>query len=240
MMRLRAESEGEVGLLAGGASEEGGAAGLVVSIDVGSGAIALEVVVVGDAGRRASSGGVVGTAAAAGRVSLVGVDQAVGLAAEREAGRVEGALEIGGAVGAEILGALSDGAALVVVNAQGEIVAVNEGDVVVIIAIGSGQGPLGKGCRGDTSAGVGIAEETTIAATVGARVRSGVSGKVAVPAGPDTTSLPVVGDGEDPAGEGSGRPASFDSRGSRADVQVGEDSGPDGEGAGIVNREGTC
>jgi len=203
-MRLRAESEGEVGLLAGGASEEGGAAGLVVSIDVGPGAVGLEVAVVGDTGRRASSRGVVGAAAAAGGVSGVGVDEAVGLAAQRETGRVEGALELGGAVGTEILGAFSDGAAHIVGNTHGEIVTVNEGDIVVILAISSSQGPLGEGCRGNTSAGVGVTEETTIAATVGARVRSRVACEVAVPAGPDTTSLPVVGDVEGPGGEGGG------------------------------------
>jgi hypothetical protein len=171
-----------VGTLTGGAGEEGGAAGLVVSIDVGPGAVALEVVVVGDAGRRASGGGVVGTAAAAGGVGGVRVDEAVGLAAEGEVGRVEGALGVGGAVGAEILGALSDGTAYVVGDTHGEIVAVHEGDIVVVLAISGGQGPLSKGCGGDTGAGAGIALETTIAATIGTRVRSRVGGKVAVPA----------------------------------------------------------
>lgn len=239
MMRLWAEGEGKVGLLGGGAGEEGSAAGLVVSIDVGPGAVALEVVVVGDTGRRAGGGGVVRAAAAAGGVTGVGVDEAIGLATEGEASGVEGALELSGAVGAEILGALSDGASDVVGDTHGEIVTVYEGDIVVILAISSGQSPLGEGCGGDTSAGAGIALETTVAASIGARVGSGVGSEVAVPATPDTAGLPVVGDVEGPGGVGVCLPSSLNSGGSRADVQIREDTGPDGEGASVVNGEGT-
>ena len=65
----RAESDGVVGLLAGGAGEESSAARFVVSIDVGVGAGVLEVAVVSNTAGWASSGGVVRARAAVGRVS---------------------------------------------------------------------------------------------------------------------------------------------------------------------------
>ena len=67
--------------------------------------------------------------------------------------------------------------------------------------------------------------ETTITLTIQTVKRS--LGEVAVATSPDTTSLPVVGDREGPGGPGFGLPAGLDSRDSRADVQVGEDGGPE-------------
>ena len=71
-----------VGLLAGWARPESGTARLVVSIDVAVGALALEVLVVGNTRLGAGRRGVVGAAAAAGRVAGVGIDEAVRLAAD--------------------------------------------------------------------------------------------------------------------------------------------------------------
>ena len=70
-----------VGLLACWASPEGGAARLVVRVNIAVRATLLEVVVVRNTGRRARCWGVVGAAAAAGGVAGIRVDKTVGLAA---------------------------------------------------------------------------------------------------------------------------------------------------------------
>lgn len=101
-----------------------------VSVDVRVGAVLLEVRVVGDTGGRAGRGSVVLATAAVGGVLLVAVE--VGLAstaaADGEARGVVGALECRRAVRAKVDGAAGDAAALVVVDADGQVVAVNERD----------------------------------------------------------------------------------------------------------------
>jgi hypothetical protein len=179
-------------------------------------------------------------AAAAGGVSGVGVDEAVALAPKREPGRIEGAFEIARAVRAKVNGAIGDVAAYVVGDTQGEIVAVYEGDIVVVVTVCGAQCPLGEGGWGDTGTGVRVAGETTIAATVGARIRAGVGGEVAVPASPDTTGLPVIGDSERLRTPSSCFPTSRNSGSSAPDVQISEHGRPDGERASIVHGERAC
>lgn len=115
----RAESDGVVGPLVRSTLEESGAAGLVVSIDVGPRAARLEVIVVGNTyvhehiqrlasqsnksrwknfsltGGRALVGGAELTRATVPRVGLVSIQvgEACRLASDREARRVKGTLE---------------------------------------------------------------------------------------------------------------------------------------------------
>jgi hypothetical protein len=96
------------------------------------GAVLLEVAVVGNAGSRAGSRGVVRARAASGAVARVGIDKASRLAANREAAAVVRALERRRAVGAKVNWAVSDLAALVVGDTHGQVVAINEGDVVEV------------------------------------------------------------------------------------------------------------
>jgi hypothetical protein len=235
----RAEGDGEVSLLAGWAGPESSAARLVVSIDVAVGAVALEVVVVGNTGLGARRGGVVATTAAAGRVAGVGIDKAITLTAKREASRVEWTLELSRAVRAEIDRAVSNVAADVVADAHGKIVTIDEGDVVVVLAVTGSQGELSESGGGNTSSGAGVTFQTTVAATIGTRVGSRVGAEVAVPASPNAASLPVLRNGERPHAPCGGFPTSLNVWNSGSNVQVSEDGGPNGEWAGIVDREGT-
>ena len=73
-------------------------------------------------------------------------------------------------------------AAGVVADANGEVVAVDEGHIVVVISVTGSEGELGESGRGDTSTSVGVALEAAVAATVSAGVGSGVGAEVAVPA----------------------------------------------------------
>jgi hypothetical protein len=149
----RAEGNGVVGLLAGGAGEESALRGLVVGVRIRVGAVRLEVAgeewsafvhvrrsrryepVVRHAAGRARRGRVVRARAARRAVRRVRVDQARALAADGEAGAVEGALERGRAVRAEVDRAVRDAAALVVRDAHGEVVPVDERDVIVVVTV---------------------------------------------------------------------------------------------------------
>ena len=73
-------------------------------------------------------------------------------------------------------------AADVVGDADGEVVTVDEGHIVVVLTVTGSEGELGKGGRGDTGTSAGVALETAVAATVSAGVGSGVGAEVAVPA----------------------------------------------------------
>ena len=104
-------------------------------------------------------------------------------------------------------------------------------------------------------AGMSITNKAAITATVQARVWAWVGTEVAVPPCPDTTGLPVVRDEERDRLVCILLPSSGVVRNSGADVQVREDldangqlsvevrmrtttySGPDGEGALVVDRE---
>ena len=91
--------------------------------------IRTEVRVVLDAGGRAGGRGVVGARAAVGVVGRVAeAGDASRLAADDGAARVGGARKLSGAVGVEVDGAVCDGTALVVVNADGDVEAIDERD----------------------------------------------------------------------------------------------------------------
>ena len=181
-----------------------------------------------------------------GRVAEAG--DASGLAADDGAARVGGARELSGAVGVEVYGAVRDGAALVVVNADGDVEAIDERDcdpdhsvlrtrqdtalrevtlrrltiVPVLVAVAL-EGELGDGGGGDTGAGVGVALETAVAATISARVGAGVGGEVAVATTPDAAGLPVVRDCEGDGLAGRLLPSSGLVGDGGADVQVSEE-----------------
>ena len=113
-------------------------------------------------------------------VCRVRVDETGGLAAHGEARGVEGALEVVRAVGAKVDGAVRDGAAHVVGDAHGQVVPVDERDVVVVEALAVAERPLRDGGGGHTGTRVAVALEAAIAAAVEARVRARVAGEVAV------------------------------------------------------------
>jgi hypothetical protein len=147
----RAKGHGVVGLEGGRTREQGALGGLVVSVRVRVRAVALEVavscrqpqvepamrngrclLVVRDTARRARLGRVVRARAARGAVAGVGVDEARALAADRRAGGVERALERVRAARREVDGTVRDAAALCVLDLHGQVVAVDERDVVVV------------------------------------------------------------------------------------------------------------
>jgi hypothetical protein len=179
----------------------------------------------------------VGTTAAVAGVGLVTIEvgKACGLAADGEATGIIGSLKGSRAVGAEVDGALSNRAADVIGDTHGQIVSIDEGDIVPVRSTSSTQGPFSDGRGGNTSSGVRVAAQASIALSV--KAVEGSLGEVAVTTGPDTTSLPVVGNREGLDGPGGGLPTGLDRRDGRADVQVGKDGGPDGEGARIVDGE---
>jgi hypothetical protein len=92
--------------------------------------------------------------------------------------------------------------------------------IIPILAISSAQSPLGDARRRNTCSRARVALETTVASTVGTRVRAGVGRKVAVAATPNAARLPVVGNVEGALGVCSSLPASLDSRSGRADVEI--------------------
>lgn len=93
--------------------------------------------------------------------------------------------------------------------------------VIPIETIRRAKCPLGDARRRDTSPGPRIALETTVAASSETRIRTRVSGKVAVAATPDATGFPVVGDRKGADAPSWGLPAGLDRRDGRADVEVG-------------------
>jgi hypothetical protein len=112
-------------------------------------AVALEVGVVWHARVRARCRGVMRARAASGRVGRIRIHEACRLAADREAGGVIWTLERSRAVGAKIDRAVSHMAALVVVDAHRQVVAVDERYIVVIEAIRR-ERELGQGGRWNT------------------------------------------------------------------------------------------
>ena len=70
-------------------------------------------------------------------------------------------------------------AAGVVADANGEVVAVDEGHIVVVLAIGRRKSPFSESSRRDTGASMGVTVKTAVAAAIYARVGSGISAEVA-------------------------------------------------------------
>lgn len=176
--------------------------------------------------------------AAVSRVAWVAVEvgEASRLASDGEAGGIEGALEGRRAVGTEVLGALSDGASAGGADPHGEVVTVDKRDIIPVV--NSVKGELSEGSGRNTSAGAVVANQSTVAASSQAGLSTGLA-EVAVTPSPDPSSPPVVGDVEGDLGVGLGFPSVGVGRDSTSDVKVGEDSGPDGEGASVVHSEGT-
>lgn len=90
--------------------------------------VLTEVVIELNTRRWARSGSAMASRAAVSRVGLVAVEvgEASRLASDGEAGGVEGSLELGGAVGSEVLGTVGNGAPLVVRDPHGEVVPIDE------------------------------------------------------------------------------------------------------------------
>jgi hypothetical protein len=139
----------------------------------------------------ARRGRVVRARAARRAVRRVRVDEARALAADGEAGAVEGALERRRAVRAEVDRAVRDAAALVVRDAHGEVVPIDERDVVVVVAVRGRKRELGERRGRDARACVRVADEAAVAAAVEARVRARVAAEVAVTAGLATGEMDV-------------------------------------------------
>jgi len=189
--------------------------------------------------RGASSRGVVASRAARWAVGWVGIDQAVRLTTDGEAGGVIRTLQSSRAVRAQVDTTVSNVEAGAGCDRDWQVVAIDEGYIVVIQSIGSGKSELSERCWRDTCAGVGVAEQTSIAATVETRVGSRVRREIAVTTTPDTTSSPVVGYGESDSSVGISSPSSGNVRNSASDVKVSEHCRPDSERATVVDREGT-
>ena len=85
------------------------------------------------------------------------------------------------------------------------------------------QGELRDGGRRNTSASVGVALETAVAATISAGVGAGVGGEVAVATTPDAAGLPVVRNREGDGLAGRLLPSSGLVGDGGADVQVCEE-----------------
>ena len=116
------------------------------------------------------------------------------LAAERESTSIERPLERSRAVGAEVNSALRNRAADIVGDTHGQVVPVDEGDVVVVEALAVAERPLRHGGRGHTGTRVAVALKAAIAAAVEARVRARIRAEVAVAAAPDAAGYLREGD----------------------------------------------
>jgi hypothetical protein len=115
-------------------------------------------------------------------VRRVRVHEARALAADREARAIVRALERARAVRAKINRAVRHGAALVVVDPDWQVVAVDERDVEVVEPAVGRERELGERRGRDARAGVRVADKAAIAAAVEARVRARVIAEVAVAA----------------------------------------------------------
>jgi len=234
-----AESQSIISRLASWAGPEGSATRFIIGVDVRVLALALEVVVIRNTGRRAGLGSVVRSRAAGGRVTRVSIDQAVGLAADDSSGGIGGALEVSGAVRVKIDITSSDVASDAVINTGRDVKSINKGNIIVVIAVGGRKRPFGKGSGRNARTSVGITLKTTIATASKAGVGSGVGGEVAVAASPDTTSSPVIRDAEGTRRASVCLPSSRDIRSSGSDVQIGEYSGPDSVATVVLYGERT-
>jgi len=147
--KLWAESDGVVGLKVRVASEEGGLASLVICIGVGVRAIALEIIIELNSGRGASLRRVVAPRAAVGRVGLVSVEirKASGLAANRETGGVERALQRCWAVWSQVHRAIGDRASFIICDSHGQISAIHIGDIVEVFEAITFERKLCEGSR---------------------------------------------------------------------------------------------
>lgn len=82
-----------------------------------------------------------------------------------------------------------------------------------------------------------IAQKAAVTATSEAGVRARVRGEVAVATSPNPSSSPVIRNVKRPAGKRTSFPSGRNVRSSRTDVQICENCGPDGERAGVIDRE---
>jgi hypothetical protein len=138
--------------------------------------------VVWDTAVRARRGRVVRARAARRAVAGVGVDEARALAAHGGAGAVEGALECRRAARREVDRAVRDATALGILDLHGQVVAVDERDVVVVEPVRGGERELGERCGRDACARVRVADEPAVAAAGDTCVGAVVLGEVAVAA----------------------------------------------------------
>jgi len=161
-----------------------------------------------------------------------------GLAAKRETAPVERPLEGRGAVGSKIDRARGNLTIGIVGDAHGQIVPIDQAHIVPIKTVSGTESPLGDGRRRNTSSSVRVALETSIASAIGARIRAGVGGEVAVTTTPNAARLPVVRNSESAFGVRSSFPAGLDLGRSRSDIEIGKHSRPDSERAGVIDGEG--
>lgn len=103
-----------------------------LTINIRVGAVALEVIIVRDAGWGACSRGVVGARAARRTVTWVRINQAVGFAADGEATGIVGTLQGGWAVGAQVHTAVGNVEASRRGDGNGQVIAVYERDIIIV------------------------------------------------------------------------------------------------------------
>lgn len=133
----RTEGQCVIGLLTRRAGPKGSAARFVISIDIGIGAVVLEVRIERNAGRRASLRGVVRTRAAGGRISRIGINQASRLATDGEASGIKGPLERSRAVWSKVDLTSGDMTPNVIVDSSRKVITIDKTDIVVVISVAS-------------------------------------------------------------------------------------------------------
>jgi len=170
---------------------------VVVRIGVSGRAVIVEEGILRNARRGAGRRRVEASAAAVRRVCsppVKRVDQASRLAADGEPGRVERTLELTRADGSQVDVALAHGTSDVVADPDGQVVAVDERDIIEV-GPASVEVKFGKRSWGNAGSSRGVTEQASVAASVDARVWARIDGEVAVAATPDT-AVPLVGNGE--------------------------------------------
>jgi hypothetical protein len=162
-----------------------------------------------------------------------------GLAADWETSRIKGAFELGRAIWAQINRTRGYGTALIVVDSHRKVVPIDERDIIPVMPVSCTESPFPEGCGRNTGTCMGVTDKATIAATIKTRIWPRVGGKIAVAAGPDTASGPVIGHRETLCCKGRGLPSRHMVWDSGSNIKVGKNGWPDGEWASVVHCKGT-
>jgi hypothetical protein len=120
----------------------------VISIRIGVRTITLEIRVIRHTRTGARCGRIKAPRTTIGTIRRIAaqIRHAGALTTYRESSGVERTFERGGAVWSEVDWAVCNGASLVVGDSHGEVVAVDEGDVVVVAAVVTRECPFRYGC----------------------------------------------------------------------------------------------
>jgi len=167
---LQTECDGIIRILSGVTGPQSGSRGFVECIGISVRAVSLEEAVEFDSRGRASGGGIVTSCATIGGAA---VGQASALAADREAGGIEGTYELSWADGSEINIARRNRAADVICNSDGQSIAVDKTNIVEILVTISLESELCD-CNGrDPSSCMWIAKQASVTSSRLAGQRTG-------------------------------------------------------------------